>query len=353
MGEDSVEVYYEIPEEIGQNTDDTITIPIASKKMVQQLSEEEVSELSITMPLPDSILGSVVPGRTDISLEAELLKTAKELRKDITVSVTDQNGKERYSWTFTGDNLANSDEAITDVNLSLGIKDISKEEELKKLMNTDGDEAEDAHGLMLSFGHDGVLPAQASVRVYVGDQEGIKAGSRIYLYHYNSDTGKLETLPDSSSYVVDEDGYITVDILHCSDYVVLTQKAADSMITSLRNQIIVEPVVQTLYIGGTKDTEANIKINLPPTLELVSNLKDKTSQSAAGGVIVIFRSNKAKVVTVDSNGKVTAKGVGTATIFTTVTLYNGTTKTFKTIITVKKPYIKLIRSTDTMKVGST
>ncbi len=159
----------------------------------------------------------------------------------------------------------------------------------------------------------------------------MKAGKRIYLYHHNSETGKLETLPYSSGYEADKDGYITVQILHCSDYVVLTKEADRKAIASLRNQISITPAKITLKKGKT----APIQVELPVTLELVHHLKDKVAGSAVGAVTVTHKSSNKKVATVDSNGKVTAKGKGTAVITTEVTLYSGKKKIVVTKVTVK------------------
>ncbi len=107
--------------------------------------------------------------------------------------------------------------------------------EFEALLNGNAPEAGN-HGLVVSFGHHGILPAQARVRIYVGDQKGVKAGDQVYLYHYNSEAGKLEALPNSTNYKVDEDGYISIDLIHCSDYVILPKEAGGKDVISLADQ---------------------------------------------------------------------------------------------------------------------
>ena len=194
------------------------------------------------------------------------------------------------------------------------------------------------------------MPAQAAVRIYVGNLVPDASG-KVYVYHYNPETKKLETLPYSSGYQIDSEGYITVKLLHCSDYVVLPKPASSAVMTSLINQISITAGTGTLYYGGTRDYSTKLTLTLPPTLELVASLEDKTSSSAIGAVVVSYESNNKKVATVSSDGTITATGTGKATIRTTVTLYSGKTKTFTTKVNVKQPSIKFTRSTDSMKVG--
>lgn len=211
---------------------------------------------------------------------------------------------------------------------------------------------EESKGLVINFSHHGDLPSQASVRIYVGNQEGIKTGDKVLLYHYNSESNKLESLPYSSGYTVDADGYVTVQILHCSNYVLLTEVPDNSVVTALINQISVSVTDKILYFGGTAGATADYIITLPSTLEWISS-KDKTSSSAVGAVNITFTSDKPEVAAVDSRGHLIAKSVGTCTISAKVILYNGKTKTYKTTITVKEPNITIIKSKTTMKIGDT
>jgi chitodextrinase len=280
-----------------------------------------------------------------IELDAELLKDAKDEKKDVVVTVVDEGDKTNYSWTFTGKNLANSDKDVEDINLSLAIKSIKDAEPLAKLLATDKDEA-----FAISFAHHGLLPAQATVKIYVGNQESMKPGHRVYLYYYNTETGKLDTLPYSSRYKVDQEGYITINILHCSDYIILPKKADKNTIASLRERINITTTAKTLYFGGTNENTAKVIIDLPVTLELVKS-GEETSSEAVGGVVAYYRSDNPKVAEIDQEGNITPKGVGKATIITKVKLYSGKTKTVKVVINVKKPNITISNITETIQLG--
>lgn len=141
---------------------------------------------------------------------------------------------------------------------------------------------------------EGVLPSPAGISIYLGDQTGVTEGSKIYFYHYNPLTGLIETLPNSSDYIVDKNGYITVDIVHCSDYVVLMKKAKASLITSLKDQITVKSTKKTLYTGETNQ-KGSIKITLPAILKLVKSLSELLSKGAIGGVAVTYRSGNSSL----------------------------------------------------------
>ena len=321
-----------------------VIIPILAHKSFNEILNKDLATVTINVKLPNSAFQN---DNLKLVLEKEVLAATKSAEKDIRITIQNTDGKERYSWIFKKEELLKSKNDITDVNLLLTVKELDEKSEILKSRK----DKKDVKGIVVNFAHNGVLPAQATVRVFVGKQEEISQASKVYVYYYNSETGKLETLPFSSNYKVDQDGYISINILHCSDYVILSKQAEASQITSLRKQVAVTPSKKTLYVGDSKSSATSIQIALPSTLEIVSSLKDKTSQTAIGGVVVNYRSNNEKVATVDKEGKITAKGVGTANIITTITLYSGKIMAVKTSITVKEPYIKLTNLTKSMKVG--
>jgi uncharacterized protein YjdB len=260
-------------------------------------------------------------------LPAEAILKAIETGKKISITVEDKEEPYPYSWTFDTKQMKNVDE-LAEINLEIKRSNGNDDPELDEVLGSDKD-----NYVVFRFAHEGRLPASASVRIYVGDQEGFTVGKKIYLYHINQETGKLETLPFSSDYVIDEKGYITIDIVHCSDYVVFLEEPKD--IVSLRNQIKVSPTKATLFVKNKKKNSADIVIKLPYTLEVVKSLKDATSQTAVGGLTVKYSSSNSKVVKVNKYGHITAVGEGKAVITTTIKLYSGKTKIVKTTIIVK------------------
>lgn len=111
------------------------------------------------------------------------------------------------------------------------------------------------------------------------------------------------------------------------------------------DQIEISAVKRTLYVGGTEKKSMTLKLELP---QLLREAKEQDSSILK----ITYKSSNPKVATVNASGKITAKKAGKTTITTLVTI-NGVKKKFKTTITVKKAYIKLIKSKKTLKKGST
>lgn len=279
------------------------------------------------------------------------LQAAIASGKDYTVSVKNESGRMSYSWSFTKQNLMRADaNVLTDVKLGLTVAKLDTNSAINNLLTGKNKKQT---GLIINFEHNGVLPVQASVKIDVGDL-GIEKNTTVYLYYYNPETGKLDFLPyTAKGFQVDNDGYITVDIVHCSDYVILPNKADASTRTGSLDQIALSPVKQTLYTGGTKYSKGAIQVTMPSTFKLVKNLRDETPGTAIGAVTITYKSSNTKIATVNSTGAITARSRGTAKITATVKLYSGLTKTFTTSVTVKEPSIKITKSTAAMKLGST
>ena len=316
-----------------QNGSQDITIPINSEQLLEQIKNENVRDINVTVAIPKSVQNDSKRNVNNV-LGKELLETAKESKKNVTVAVSDGDGKEQYAWTFAGSDLNDSSQNVGDVNLSLNVETI-KDSELGGVLGGSGDAVgTESKGLLINFSHHGELPAQASVRIYVGNQEGVKAGDKVLLYYHNSETNKLESLP-SSSYTVDADGYVTVQILHCSNYVLLPKAADQSIVTALIDQVVVAVKSKTLSLGSKSGSATDYSVTLPSTLEWVFP-KENTSGSAVGAVYITFTSDRPKVVSVNNKGHLLARSAGTCTVTAKVKLYNGETKTYKTTVTVKK-----------------
>ena len=61
------------------------------------------------------------------------------------------------------------------------------------------------------------------MKLPVGNEAGIYPGDLIGLYCYNHETGQIEGL-ERNDYMVEEDGYVTIDFDRGLDYVLVPKK---------------------------------------------------------------------------------------------------------------------------------
>ncbi|MBB2181870.1 Ig-like domain repeat protein [Lachnospiraceae bacterium MD1] len=168
----------------------------------------------------------------------------------------------------------------------------------------------------------------------------INAGKYGNLFYYNPETKQLSLQAVEK---IGEKGTVELPFTHASDYVVIISE--EPMLEKALDQIEISAVKRTLYVGGTEKKSMTLKLELPQLL------KEAVEQDSSI-LKITYQSSNPKIATVNASGKITAKKAGKTTITTQVTI-NGVQRKFKTTITVKKAYIKLIKSTNTLKTGST
>ncbi len=242
------------------------------------------------------------------------LKSNLSKKLDVIYEFVDTNEKVQYAWNFK---VKNFNKGMKDAKVDLGIA-----------INSSVSYGYN-NGLSLNFNQVGKLPMEASVKVDVSNN--FKVGDKVYLYIYNAETKKLQCVPNSK-YIVDEDGYVILNIITGADYVLLPKVAAKSEKTTVLSQVSV-----TKKITLTKKTKKNIAIRLPDTLMKVDSLKkfDKDINKAVYGIIITYKSSDKSVATVDKTGKVIGKKKGNSIITVTIKTSNNTSKTYKVVIQVK------------------
>ena len=160
------------------------------------------------------------------------------------------------------------------------------------------------------------------------------------MFYYNPDTKEL-TLQTVGR--IGENGSVELPFIHASDYVVIISE--EPMLEKTLDQIEICAVKGTLYAGGTEKKSMTLKLELPQGLKEAVE-KDSSILNTT------YQSSNPKIATVTASGKITAKKAGKTTITTLVTI-NGVRRKFQTEITVSKAYIKLTKSKNTLKTGST
>lgn len=137
----------------------------------------------------------------------------EKIETNETLTYNYKNGnKVIYSWIFDKNEIENFNRINLDMDFESEI-----EEQISNLNN---------NFKILSFDHQGLLPNNTKVKIYVDGQ--YQPQDKLYMYYYDAD---IELLRYKNSYVVDNDGYIIIDIEHCSDYILtgtIVQDAANN-----------------------------------------------------------------------------------------------------------------------------
>lgn len=152
-----------------------------------------------------------------------------------------------------------------------------------------------------------------TVEVSAGD---VKARENLKLLKKDAKTGEL-VLVNKKDYTVSADGSVDLTIKNSGEYVLLNSKDAKAAVKEIKKTV-----------KATK-TSTNVKkkktTKFPWSKKLNMANVDK----------ITYTSSKKSVVTVNKNGKITAKKKGTAKVKAVVTLKDGTKKTVTMKVKVK------------------
>lgn len=181
-----------------------LSVNLPTESLAQAIANSTTSNVNVNVKLPTQAITNPNVKTAAISLGQAAFAQAKASGKTLTLNVTDQNGNTLYAWTFNGTDITDT---TLDVNLALTVTSSDQDATIKNALSS-------ATGTVLNFAHNGNLPAKASVKVDVRNY--FSAGETAYLYYFNPTTQKMESI---GNYTVDENGFITVAITHCSQYV--------------------------------------------------------------------------------------------------------------------------------------
>lgn len=283
----------------------TITVQLPAS-FADSIKNSSTTEASIQVNIPKSVPADQVAA---ITLAKEILQAAKDAGKNLTVSVS---GSNPYTWGFRAGDLANAQ--IAGLNLALRV-DSEKDAEVKNLLKADQD------GMALSFAQQGQIPAG---KVTLGAKAGWKAGDKVTLSYYNSQTKALEKVQE---YTVGEDGKITVDIVKGGRYVLWKQLPTVTKVTLNKTSLTLNP---------GKSEKFTLKATVSP--------KNATNRKVTWKL-----SNKKKIVTI-KNGKIVAKKKGTVTITAAADGKKATCKVTVKAAPDKKAKVTIKKKSVTLKV---
>ncbi len=283
----------------------TITVQLPAS-FADSIKNSSTTEASIQVNIPKSVPADQVAA---ITLAKEILQAAKDAGKNLTVSVS---GSNPYTWGFRAGDMANAQ--IAGLNLALRV-DSEKDAEVKNLLKADQD------GMALSFAQQGQIPAG---KVTLGAKAGWKAGDKVTLSYYNSQTKALEKVQE---YTVGEDGKITVDIVKGGRYVLWKQLPTVTKVTLNKTSLTLNP---------GKSEKFTLKATVSP--------KNATNRKVTWKL-----SNKKKIVTI-KNGKIVAKKKGTVTITAAADGKKATCKVTVKAAPDKKAKVTIKKKSVTLKV---
>jgi hypothetical protein len=196
-----------------------------------------------------------------INANKEVLQAAKDNLSDVTIKIKDADTQQfAYSWTFKGEDLAKSTTPMTDVNIAMSVHLTTEVPKVDVITPKN-------KGLVLSFDHSGVLPSVASVK-FSALEKGFKPGETLYFYYYNPTTKQIESM-GNDAYTVDADGNVTVQIYHCSDYVLLPNAARS---ITLDTRIYTMPSKKSYEIGVKLTNASDTTIKAYSSTKGVANV---------------------------------------------------------------------------------
>ena len=195
----------------------------------------------------------------------------------------------------------------------------------KNILSANGIKAENAAIVSIASNNTkGGIKASAPVA-----NSSIKAGSKAYVYCYNSKTGKLEEIVNSARTVL-KNGMTGIEGYSGNDYVVTSKELSGKNVVTLLGQSKVKFNKTSVKKGG----KIKIDITLPEGLKAETNLKKKVPYAKQAAVIT-YKSSNTKTAKVSKNGTVKAAGKGKAVITAKIKLADGKVKTVKKKVTVK------------------
>ena len=325
----------------------SIVLEIPADALKKQLKDKTVASVSVVVEIPASLATSKQASLSEIVIPADVCDTAKAVAKDVTIAVKEA-GEKAYSWTFDKDLLKASKRAMTAVNAIVSVSEVNGlTDELAGILSavkadkTNVKRAK-AEGVVIDFAEEGALPATASVKVYVGGNEsvtGIKAGSKVYLYHYNAKAKAFEELV-TKEYTVDEDGYVAIDAACGGTYVLLPNEMKEENTVAILDQVTNSAKLKTIYVSGKaegwKKAKRTFTLNLADNMQVVRAFTKNVSDPAMQEVKVTYKSSNRYVAYVSGTGVITANAPGRAVITATIEFCDGTTKTLSSVIWVGK-----------------
>ncbi len=172
---------------------------------------------------------------------------------DIAIAKKDAEGNDEYIWNFKGSEISDSSKSL---NPDMEVQD-EYDEKIQELVKNDKKVS------VLNFKNSGILPGVATVKIYVGDK--YKDGQELTCSYFD-ETNNI--LTEEQNLTV-EDGFITIKITHCSDYVLKLIKHTDSEHTVVVDEAVAATCTKT---GLTEGSHCSVCEEVIKPQEIVEKL---------------------------------------------------------------------------------
>lgn len=295
---DNVAIYIEKP------TVDTVK-GNQGRKMVIKIEAPAVDGVSIgkVMVTKDSIL------------------SATEGTKKLVVKIVNANPSKSYTVTIPQSELKKMSEAI-----DITVKALSSsQQKVNSILSSNGVKASSAYVVSMPINN-----TKGGIKVTTPVlSSSAEVGSSVYVYRYNSKSGKLEEIANSKRTVL-KDKTASIEGYSGNDYVVTNKSIDGKNVTTLLDKSKVSVNKATVKKGN----KTSIKVSLPLDLVVKTGLKQSVPYGKQAAVVT-YKSSDKKIAKVSKDGTVKAKGKGTATISVKIKLADGKVKTVKKNVVVK------------------
>lgn len=248
--DNKAEVKVDIPavdKQLDSSKNSTIDVKLPTDAMVEEAGKKKTVETVVS--IPSSVTGSSRL-TVNVTVDKVVFASAKKNNSDIKIIVKDADTQQiLVSWNFDGKELAASGTAAVDVNLTVKLQ---KSFEVKNVEK----QAPKENGVVITFSHNGILPSAAKVTIPV-QNESYKPGQVLYLYYQEPASDKL--IYQNQTCTVENGGTVEVQITHCSNYVLLPHKLAETFKSDTNSDFAVD-CAYTFKITSFNDKLPNFVI---------------------------------------------------------------------------------------------
>ncbi|MCQ4635331.1 Ig-like domain-containing protein [Anaerovorax odorimutans] len=289
-----------------EKTDETTTVNVDKPDPMESTTVDTIKNILATAGAEETV-EVVVPQTKDgeaPEIDKAIFAAAKDSQaKTLVIKTKDEENAITATFVFNTEEIAN------DIAVNPGIK-ASVKDDSQKLADAALPAGTKTMGITLA--HNGDFPAPANITLSV-DKNKFKAGDTVYLYYINPNTKKLEQIGDKPLTVSDE-YTVTFTLAHASEYVITS--------AAVKNAVDVSGIT-------LNTTKTSVKTGKTVALKATITPADATNKT------VTWTSSNTKVATVDANGVVTGRAVGSATI--TAKTANGKTAACAVSVSLSAP----------------